>query len=73
MCKVYEFPTKFELPDEIKTKIEHSARLYVKTLTEVLDYVDEMFEYSDNYEHVVNAVMQEYMVMISKASEELDL
>ena len=66
MCKVYEFPTKPELTEELKNMLEKNARDYITNVSATLEYIDSVYGDSDNYdaimglayEFITNAMIQ---------------
>ena len=72
MCKVYEFPTKKELPEEVKIKVQGSAKEYVKTINESLEILvtDEITE--EEYLELSKMVLEAYLEAIIQAVVEYE-
>lgn len=56
MCKVYEFPVKADLPEDVKIMLEKNAKDYINSVNETLEYLDSLCEHSDMYDEIMELV-----------------
>ena len=53
MCKVYEFPMKPELTEELQNMLGNVARNYIRDVNAILEYIKSMYDKSDNYDEIM--------------------
>lgn len=72
MCKVYEFPVKKVIPEEVKEELQRSATEYVKTINDVLAKMvtDETTE--EEYVEISGMILEAYLEAIVNAVVEYD-
>lgn len=72
MCKVYEFPQKKELSDELKEMITELAKRYVDVLYKALDYFEtDEFDYAE-ITKVGEEITVYYVEQLEKIVEEME-
>lgn len=72
MCKVYEFPVKKEIPEEVKEVLQESATEYVKTINEVLAMIVDDDTTEEEYFELSGKVLEAYLEAIIKAVVEYE-
>ena len=72
MCKVYEFPTKFEIPEEVLAKIDMAARDYVKFVNESVEAVTDPGMSFDEFQEAAGTVLEAYINAIINAVAEYE-
>lgn len=72
MCKVYEFPVKKELPEDVKELIQESANEYVKTINEVLEMLVTEDTTEEEYFELSKIVLETYLESIIKSVAEYE-
>lgn len=63
MCKVYEFPVKKHLPEELEEGINELAKEHIHLMKKALD----MFKEGDPTDEEVNEFMEELILIYSQA------
>ena len=71
MCKLYEFPTKKELPKDMEERLDKVVREFVLIMSESLDtlYGDNPTE--EEYVNFMDLIVIAYMELLEKAVDEL--
>lgn len=72
MCKVYEFPVKKVIPEEVVKTLQDSANEYVRTLNECMDSLVTEDTTKEEYDELSGLVLQSYLEAIIKAVEEYE-
>lgn len=72
MCKVYEFPVKKELPEDVKEMIQESANEYVKTINEALEMLVTEDTTEEEYLELSKIVLETYLESIIKSVAEYE-
>ena len=72
MCKVYEFPVKFEIPEEVQAKIDMAARDYVKFVNESVDAVTYPDMSFDEFQEAAGTILGAYINAIINAVAEYE-
>ena len=73
MCKVYNFPTKLELSEELKVRIGECAKNYVKNINEILDDIHDKYGELDGYDELMAELPQYYLEAIIECCDELEV
>ena len=70
MCKVYEFPMKKELSDELKKRMDKITKEYVGLMNETLEnlYGENVTE--EDYEEFQEVIMVAFLESLEKAIDE---
>ena len=71
MCKVYEFPTKKDMPEYLEERLNKAVREFVDIIGESLDalYGDDLTE--QEYSEFMECFNTKYTELLSKAIDEL--
>lgn len=72
MCKVYEFPVKKEIPEEVLAKINVAAREYVKFINESVEAVTDPDMSFDEFQEMAGLVLEAYIDAILNAVVEYE-
>lgn len=73
MCKVYEFPKQFVLPQEVEERLQNTAKGYVKVITESLDCLVDDDTTIEEYEEITGAIHKTIVESIATAIEEIEV
>ena len=71
MCKVYEFPTKNEMPEYLENRLDKMVREFVSIISESLCvlYDDEPTE--QEYSEFMESLNKKYAELLTKAIDDL--
>ena len=72
MCKVYEFPTKKQIPKEAEETLYSVAKDYVDVLTKIMNELCADTNSDAEYYEVMQLVLNTYLEAISTAIDELE-
>ena len=72
MCKVYEFPVKKEIPEEVKEVLQESATEYVKTINKIVGMLVDEDTTEEEYFEMSGKVLEAYLEAIIKAVAEYE-
>ena len=67
MCKVYEFPVKKELPEEIKEMLVKSANDYIESINKIVEYISNTCESPEEFDEFMEMTMEVYTDAMMKA------
>lgn len=71
MCKVYEFPTKKELSEEMMARIDKVTEEYVEIMAETLDNLYNGEPTLSDYNEFMELMITSYLVSLEKAINKL--
>lgn len=71
MAKVYAFPVKKELPEDLKGRLDKIAKAYVELLSDVYKDVASSAVNEEDMAELTEVMIMAYMEAIEKAIEEL--
>ena len=72
MCKVYEFPTKAQLTQEIAERLQKLAKDYVNGMCDLLDSVEERCSSEEEYNELATLAFNMYMTELFKAIDTME-
>jgi DNA-binding ferritin-like protein (Dps family) len=72
MCKVYEFPTKKELSDVLKKRMDKITKEYVNIMNETLENLYGENLSASDYEEFQEVILVAFLESLEKAIDELD-
>lgn len=71
MCKIYEFPKAMVLPQYLENRLKESAKDYVKTLNDIMQYFEnERFNDEDLME-LMDIVLATYLKAIEEVVDDI--
>lgn len=72
MCKVYAFPVKKKLPEELEERLDKVTKEYVDVMTDILEALCEDNPTEKDYENFMELMMTAYAKCIEKAIDEME-
>ena len=71
MCRIYEFPTKKELPHELAERLDKLAKNYVQLMNEFMQYFEDNYTTNEEIEELMEMIILSYAESITKAVDDL--
>ena len=71
MCKVYEFPTKNNMPEYLEKRLDKIVREFVSIINESLDVLYDGDPTEQEYSEFMKIFNAKYAELLSKAIDEL--
>lgn len=72
MCKVYNFPVKKDIPEEIREILQEAAKDYVATINKSLELLVDEDTTEEEYNELSGMLLEAYLHAIIKAVEEYE-
>lgn len=72
MCKVYEFPVKTVIPEDVVKTLQESAYDYVRTLNKCVEFLVNEDTTTEEYNELTDMLLQTYLEAIIKAVDEYE-
>lgn len=72
MAKVYAFPVKKELPEEMIKRLNGIAKMYVKLMNDVFEEMTIDVTNEKELNEITELLLLEYIAAVEKAIEELE-
>ena len=72
MAKVYAFPVKKEIPEDMMQRLDEIAKTYVQLLNDVYDELIGTAKNSEEMNEVTELLLVAYFDSVRKAVDELD-
>lgn len=72
MAKVIAFPTKYELPKELKNRVSTAAKEYIYTLYDAYEYFDKLYDGELSTDDVTELLARDYAKALTDILNKLE-